>query len=88
MKVKAMTSFAGAVCMTAGESRDISDKALVKDLISAGYVESMEAEEKEAVPPEGDEEKDGEPPKKEEPAEDKPPKRSVKKDEAKSDHNG
>ena len=88
MKVKAVTSFAGAVCMTAGESRDIKNEALVKDLISAGYVESMEAEEKEAVLTEGDGEKGGEPPKKEEQAEDKPPKRSVKKDETKSDHNG
>lgn len=88
MKVKAMTGFAGAVCMTAGEVRDISDGAIVKDLINAGYVESMEPEGKETAPPEGDGEKDGESPKKEGTAEDKTPRRGVKKDETKSDHGG
>ena len=40
MLVKALTSFAGAVSMGAGETRDIDDKAILRDLIAAGYVEA------------------------------------------------
>lgn len=50
MKVKALTNFAGAVCMVSGETRNITDEVLVKDLIGAGYVEAVE-EQKEAGQP-------------------------------------
>lgn len=40
MLVKALKSFAGAVSMGAGETRDIADKAILSDLIAAGYVEA------------------------------------------------
>ena len=40
MLVKALKSFAGAVSMGAGETRDIDDKAILSDLIAAGYVEA------------------------------------------------
>lgn len=39
MLVKAIESFAGAVSMHAGEVREITDKALLDDLLHAGYVE-------------------------------------------------
>lgn len=42
MKVKALTSFVGAVCMAAGEIRDIEDTALLKDLKRAGYIKNAE----------------------------------------------
>lgn len=38
MLVKALKSFAGAVSMGAGETRDIDDKAILADLMAAGYV--------------------------------------------------
>lgn len=37
MKVKALVSFAGAVSMYAGETRDIDDN-IARDLLHAGYV--------------------------------------------------
>lgn len=37
MKVKALVSFAGAVSMYAGETRDI-DNIIARDLLYAGYV--------------------------------------------------
>lgn len=40
MLVKALKSFAGAVSMGAGETRDIDDKAILRDLMDAGYVEA------------------------------------------------
>ena len=40
MLVKALKCFAGAVSMGAGETRDIDDKAILRDLIAAGYVEA------------------------------------------------
>lgn len=36
---KALTSFAGVISMGKGETRDISDKSLVEDLLQAGYIE-------------------------------------------------
>ena len=43
MKVKAKTSFAGIVTMAAGETRDIPDAKIVKDLVQAGYVEEVKS---------------------------------------------
>lgn len=40
MLVKALKSFAGAVSMGAGETRDIDDEAILRDLLDAGYVEA------------------------------------------------
>ena len=40
-KVKAKTSFAGVVTMGIGETREIEDKAILDDLLSAGYVEEI-----------------------------------------------
>lgn len=42
-KVKAKVSFAGLVTMGAGEVKDIESAELVKDLISAGYVEECKS---------------------------------------------
>ncbi|MBQ8177248.1 MAG: hypothetical protein IJ035_09485 [Oscillospiraceae bacterium] len=42
MKIKANTSFAGAVSMYAGEVRDVDDKT-AKALISCGYAEKYNA---------------------------------------------
>lgn len=42
MKIKANTSFAGAVSMYAGEVRDVDDKT-AKALISCGYAEKNNA---------------------------------------------
>ncbi len=42
MKVKAKISFAGNITMAKGETRNIDSDEVVKDLISAGYVEPVE----------------------------------------------
>lgn len=42
MKVKALKSFTGAVSMAVGEVKKITDKVIVNDLVSAGYVEFVE----------------------------------------------
>lgn len=38
---KATTSFTGLITMAKGQVRDISDKALAKDLLKAGYLEEV-----------------------------------------------
>lgn len=43
---KALISFSGVVSMTVGEVREISDLAVVKDLLKAGYIEEVKAEKK------------------------------------------
>lgn len=45
MKVKALRSFSGAVCMSVGETRNITDEVVINDLLDAGYVECVEAEQ-------------------------------------------
>lgn len=42
MKVTANCSFSGAICMAAGETRNIPDSALLQSLITAGYVTATE----------------------------------------------
>ena len=42
MLLRATKSFSGIVSMGNGEIKDISDKAIVKDLLDAGYVERVE----------------------------------------------
>lgn len=40
---KALKTFTGLVRMKKGEVKDIEDKAIVKDLLSAGYIEDISA---------------------------------------------
>ena len=47
MKVKAKVSFAGAVTMGAGDEKEILDVKTVEDLVAAGYVDVVNAPEKE-----------------------------------------
>ncbi len=42
MKVKALRSFSGALSMSRGEERDITDTVILDDLLKAGYVETAE----------------------------------------------
>ena len=41
MLVRATLSFTGVISMTRGEVREISDLAVAKDLLKAGYVEEV-----------------------------------------------
>lgn len=38
MRVRALRSFSGAVCMGRGQEADISDEYILKDLLRAGYI--------------------------------------------------
>lgn len=38
MKYKALISFSGSVSMALGETREIVDENIVKDLLKAGYI--------------------------------------------------
>lgn len=42
MKVKALISFCGKLSMGKGEVIDCRDEALVKELVSAGYIERVD----------------------------------------------
>lgn len=53
--VKAKQSFAGIVTMGAGETREITDEKIVKDLVSAGYVEEVKKTTKAPAKKKGDE---------------------------------
>ena len=46
MFFKALKSFCGLVSMAEGEVREISDLAIAKDLLKAGYIEKVKKEEK------------------------------------------
>lgn len=46
MKVKALVSFAGAFSMYQGEVKECSDKAILQDLLKAGYVEKVRGTDK------------------------------------------
>lgn len=41
---KALISFSGLVSMAEGEIKEISDKMIVEDLLSAGYIEEVTPE--------------------------------------------
>lgn len=41
MVYRALVSFSGKICMAMGESREIIDKSIVKDLLKAGYIEEL-----------------------------------------------
>lgn len=52
MRVKALKSFAGAISMGAGETREIADDAVARDLLRAGYIvadKAADAQEAEIV---------------------------------------
>ena len=44
MVVKALTSFVGAFSMRKGEVKECSDKAILQDLLKAGYIEEAKQE--------------------------------------------
>lgn len=48
MLYKALTSFGGAISMAEDEVREITDKAIVEDLLKAGYIEEVKTEKKPA----------------------------------------
>ena len=50
-KVKATVSFAGKISMSAGEVGEIADKAVLSDLLSAGYVEELSEKKSDAPKP-------------------------------------
>ena len=41
---KAVVGFSGAITMKKGEVKEIKDKALVKDLLNAGYIVEVKPE--------------------------------------------
>lgn len=41
MKIRALVSFSGALSMGRGQERECSDKAILKDLIKAKYIEEI-----------------------------------------------
>ena len=49
MKVKALQSFIGRVCMNIDDEREILDKELAQDLINAGHVIEIKATKSDVV---------------------------------------
>ncbi len=43
---KALKSFCGKVSMKKGETKDINDKEIIKDLLNAGYIAEVKEEVK------------------------------------------
>ena len=43
---KALKSFCGIVTMRRGETRELTDKTVINDLIKAGYIEEMQPAKK------------------------------------------
>lgn len=43
---KALISFSGLISMTKGQVREIKDKAIIKDLLKAGYIEEVKSTKK------------------------------------------
>jgi hypothetical protein len=41
MKIRALVSFSGALSMSKGEIRECSNKAILHDLLKAGYIEEV-----------------------------------------------
>ncbi len=46
MQYKALVSFSGQISMTVDEVREITDQAIVKDLLKAGYIEAIQEAKK------------------------------------------
>jgi len=51
MKIKALISFSGLISMYAGEERDITDKEVLNDLLSANYIEEVKPKIKSETKP-------------------------------------
>ena len=51
MKVKAKVGFSGAISMSIGQVGEIEDKALLSDLLQAGYVEEVKEVKDEKTAP-------------------------------------
>ena len=45
MKIMALKSFCGTLTMTQGEVREYSDETVLSDLLKAGYIEEVPAEQ-------------------------------------------
>lgn len=45
---KALISFSGIVSMRQGEVKNITDKAVIRDLLKAGYIEEVQPADKPA----------------------------------------
>lgn len=43
MKIKALTSFCGALSMGKGQEMECNDDVVLQDLLQAGYVEALES---------------------------------------------
>ena len=51
MKVKALVGFSGpAISMSKGATAEITDEVVLQDLLSAGYIEAVEAKTKKEEP--------------------------------------
>ena len=46
MKYKARVDFGGIISMSVGEVAEIADEAIAKDLLKAGYIETVKPAEK------------------------------------------
>ena len=45
MKIKALKSFCGTLTMAQGDAREYSDETVLSDLLKAGYIEEVPAEQ-------------------------------------------
>ena len=45
MKIKALKSFCGTLTMAQGDVREYSDETVLSDLLKAGYIEEVPAEQ-------------------------------------------
>lgn len=77
MKIRALTSFCGALTMAKNEVLDCDNEVIVQDLLSAGYVEAVESEAESAEESQNVESTEVAP------AQPKAPKKGVKKSEGK-----
>lgn len=46
MKIRALISFSGNISMCKGEERECSNKAILSDLLKAGYIEEVKKGDK------------------------------------------
>lgn len=60
MIYKALRSFSGNISMAEGDTKDISDPNIVKDLVKAGYIEEVKPAETKAKKKKTAEEKETE----------------------------
>ena len=58
-KYKALVSFSGVISAAAGSEIEIKNKTVIKDLLKAGYIKPIEAEESEPEQLEAEPEQSG-----------------------------